>query len=565
MKKLNLLLLGAFISSTLFFAGCSSDDDPAPSGPSVNPGNSNSVSTALGNSNTNWTPVDGSLPTATGEIKTWSPAADDGVVLSGSRGSEVIITIFVEKFRQMTGASIQVEGANEHFSIADSDLPVGPGDDVNSTFDVVVSISNNIQNGVFNVVISLDSGGVIVGEHHTISIEVAPAGSDVVAISEDISGDVTWTADNIYRLDRRIAVLDGATLNIEAGTIIKGGPGSGANATSLLVAQGGKLNAMGTADNPIIFTSIADELSIADMISGNYESPNLDPNLQGLWGGILILGKAPISVKSNADFEQIEGIPASDPNGQYGGTDPADNSGTIKYISIRHGGSNIGEGNEINGLTLGGVGTGTVIEYVEVVGNQDDGIECFGGTVNITNALVWNNGDDQYDMDQAYAGTIDNFIGIGGPNTDHMMELDGPEGNKTGTYTLQNGSLKLWNSGGKNGGEYADLRSNSLCILNSIYMFNGSESSDFELDDDGSSTNYSNGDTKFSMHEINVSHLTAGNMTIDDIYNDKSNLGDAFTNIPPDAAIVTTPTVGADKSKFAGWTWADQAGELADF
>ena len=84
---------------------------------------------------------------------------------------------------------------------------------------------------------------------------------------------------------------------------------------------------------------------------------------------------------------QIEGIPASDLNGLYGGTEATDNSGVLKYISIRHGGANIGEGNEINGLTLGGVGSGTTIENIEIVANDDDGIEWFGGTVNVKNGL----------------------------------------------------------------------------------------------------------------------------------------------------------------------------------
>ena len=149
-----------------------------------------------------------------------------------------------------------------------------------------------------------------------------------------------------------------------------------------MIARGGKLFANGTADAPIIFTSVADEI-----MPGQKVSPNLDPNLDGLWGGLIILGNAPISAAS--DVVQIEGIPPSDANGLYGGSDATDNSGAITYISIRHGGANIGEGNEINGLTLGGVGNGTTISNVEVVGNQDDGIEFFGGTVNVSNALVW--------------------------------------------------------------------------------------------------------------------------------------------------------------------------------
>ena len=120
-----------------------------------------------------------------------------------------------------------------------------------------------------------------------------------------------------------------------------------------------------------------------------------------------------------------------------------DDSGLLQYISIRHGGALIGEGNEINGLTLGGGGSATVIENVEVVGNLDDGIECFGGTVNITNAIVWAQGDDAYDLDQSYAGTIDNFIYIAGIDSDHGLEIDGPESsvNADGKFKLINGTM----------------------------------------------------------------------------------------------------------------------------
>src|SRR5690606_18677072 len=203
-------------------------------------------------------------------------------------------------------------------------------------------------------------------------------------VTNDITTDVTWESGNTYVLAGRIFVNDGATLTIEPGVIIKGEAGTGTNATALVVARGAKIHAEGTPCPPIIFTSVADEIE-----PGMFASPSLDPDINGLWGGLIVLGQAPISVSSNASDFQIEGIPPSDTRGLYGGNDPDDNSGVLKYISIRHGGANIGEGNEINGLTLGGVGKGTVIENIEVIANQDDGIEWFGGTVDVKNAIVW--------------------------------------------------------------------------------------------------------------------------------------------------------------------------------
>ncbi|MFW5886340.1 MAG: hypothetical protein ACOCUL_01155 [Bacteroidota bacterium] len=381
-----------------------------------------------------------------------------------------------------------------------------------------------------------------------------------IKVTENISSDVTWETGKVYILGERITVLPGVTLTIEPGVIVKGEAGSGPNATALLVARGGKLMAEGTAEKPIIFTSVADEIE-----PGQVASPNLDTDMNGLWGGLIILGNAPIS--ADAASVQIEGIPVSDQNGLYGGTKADDNSGKISYISIRHGGSNIGEGNEINGLTLGGVGSATTIHHVEVVANQDDGIECFGGTVDVSHVLIWNQGDDGFDMDQDYTGTIDNFIGIAGEESDHGLELDGPEGTQDkGGFTLKNGSLKGWNDDGTSGSEYADLRDGVKCTLENLYFFNYSDDSDFEIDDNDGSDNYKNGDIIISKLEFNVSHLTDGNTTIDDIMLDKSDQGDAFDGLTDDEAkVVTSASVGADKTKFASWTWADKKGMLADF
>ena len=259
------------------------------------------------------------------------------------------------------------------------------------------------------------------------------------AITENISVNTTWKTGNVYRLGGRIAILPGITLTIEPGVIIKGEAGTGPNATALLVAKGATLIAEGTVAQPIIFTSVADEI-----MPGEIASPNLDPTLNGLWGGLIVLGNAPIS--ADAASVQIESIPAPDQNGLYGGDDPADNSGILKYISIRHGGANIGEGNEINGLTLGGVGSGTVIENIEIVSNQDDGIEWFGGAVNVKNVVVWNTGDDAIDTDQAWAGTLNNFA-IVNPG-DECFELDGGEGDFNEMHTITNGTVYAGNAEG---------------------------------------------------------------------------------------------------------------------
>jgi len=352
-------------------------------------------------------------------------------------------------------------------------------------------------------------------------------------ITANITENSTWETGNIYILGGRIAVVNGVTLTIEPGVVIKGQAGTAENATALIVARGGKIMAEGTALQPIIFTSVADEIE-----PGQIASPNLDSELNGLWGGLIILGKAPIS--ADAESVQIEGIPASDQNGLYGGTDATDNSGIIKYVSIRHGGANIGEGNEINGLTLGGVGSGTTINHIEIIGNQDDGIEWFGGTVNVTNAIVWNAGDDAIDTDQSWGGTLDNFIVI--TPGDECLELDGPEGTMEAKHTIINGSIYAGAAEG-----LVDLDANSYVDMNNIYFFGIAAGQDF----DQLPTDYT---CTFDSFQVTLPASTS----VTDFFLGGS---DAFVTSVTDGA----NTVGADKSEFTGWSWADVAGELAEF
>jgi hypothetical protein len=374
-----------------------------------------------------------------------------------------------------------------------------------------------------------------------------------VVISSNISSNTTWTADNVYELGGRITVLDGVTLTIEPGTIIKGQAGTGANATALLVARGGKINAVGTPTKPIIFTSVADEITQEQVGAGLFISPNLDPATQGLWGGIIILGKAPISASANEI--QIEGIPTTDPNGLYGGNDVSDNSGVMKYVSIRHGGANIGNGNEINGLTLGGVGNGTTIENIEIVGNQDDGIEFFGGTVNVSNLLVWFSGDDAIDTDQAWAGTLNNFIVICGSATDHALEIDGPEGTLMASHTLRNGSIK-----GSPEAELGDFRACPRGTFENIFFFDFVDPAtagrgDLSISNPTNSTcstdNLTNGVLTFS----NLQVILPTNVTLSSVFKNGTS---TF------ATSVTTRTIGANKTAL-NWTWAEQANVLLGF
>ena len=377
-------------------------------------------------------------------------------------------------------------------------------------------------------------------------IIAAPLEDNVLSVSGEISESTTWTNNNIYVLNQKVVVSSGVVLTIQAGTIIKGTEGTGSLASALIVAKGGKLNAVGTATEPIIFTSINDNIEI-----GQTAGTNLDETNSGLWGGLIVLGDAPCSFSGDVETLQIEGIPADDTFGLYGGNNATDNSGVYQYISIRHGGALIGEGNEINGLTLGGVGSGTVIENIEVVANVDDGIEFFGGTVNASNLLVWAQGDDALDIDQAYSGTIDNAVVVLGANSDHAFEIDGPEGSATGSFSLKN--VTIIGNQITEDGEYADYRSNAMGSTENIYAYGFKTSSDVELDNDGVATNYNNGLLSFGTWEIVV---PTGVENASDVFVNKgstvtvTDFGSTATAISQGAN-----TVGATTSLLS-WTYA---------
>ena len=245
----------------------------------------------------------------------------------------------------------------------------------------------------------------------------------------------TWTNDRIWVMNGKIVVRAGGVLNIEAGTIIKSENAQGVDATALIIARGGVINANGTADRPIIFTDVNDLIDYNDGIV----SPNRVPTDTGKWGGIIILGDAMVGQDGGND--DIEGIASGYDWTNYGGSNDNDSSGVLTYVSIRHSGTQLAGGDEIQGLTLGGVGAGTTINNIEVVGSNDDGIEIFGGSVNVSNVVILAQRDDALDLDQGYKGTIDNAVIALRANSDNPFEIDGTEdstGANDGVYTVNN-------------------------------------------------------------------------------------------------------------------------------
>jgi hypothetical protein len=300
-----------------------------------------------------------------------------------------------------------------------------------------------------------------------------------VPVTSDITTNTTWTAANAYILSKSIFVKDGATLTIEPGTTILGDRAAGADTIlgngddtygSLVITRNGTIMAEGTAEAPIVMTAKADRDAELTLDPGD----DLDPEVDGgLYGGLIILGDAPINYytgpTTNANEFSIEGFPAgSSADILYGGTNATDNSGVVKYMSLRFGGYVYTSGKEINGLTMGGVGSGTTIENVEIVGNTDDGMEIFGGTVNTKRIAVAFCQDDSFDLDEGHQGFHQFWFALqnaDGTKGDRGGEWDGGNGSDAVRTGTPNTTATIYNAtfigdsasaGGANAGFYLD-------------------------------------------------------------------------------------------------------------
>ncbi len=271
-----------------------------------------------------------------------------------------------------------------------------------------------------------------------------------ILVTADIATSTTWTADNTYNLQTQIYVLPGATLTIEAGTVVASTPtanGSG----SLAVTKGAQIFVCGTKQDPVIMTSTADVATWdvdASHPTGKDPKTGTWREAANEWGNLTIMGCGYISEDETPgnvptcdedNVAAMEGLVAQfpgDPNVLYGGGDDDDDSGKIEYLSIRYGGRVVGLTNELNGLSLGGIGRETDINHVEIMNNVDDGIEIWGGCVYLKYFSIWNVGDDSLDIDQGYRGCIQFGLIVQGYSLqssqgsgvgDNCIETDGAE------------------------------------------------------------------------------------------------------------------------------------------
>ena len=224
-----------------------------------------------------------------------------------------------------------------------------------------------------------------------LAITFANAQAPVKTITGNLNGNVNWSNDTIYKLTGKVYVKAGGTLNIAPGTIIKGDVSTAGSC--LIITRGGKINAVGTPTQPIVFTSSA--------TPGNKST--------GDWGGLVIAGNAKVNVTGG--IGTFEGGNLANPDGttsdgQYGGLNDLDNSGELKYVRIEYAGFPFAPNNELNGLTMGGVGSGTKISYIQVSYGLDDAFEWFGGTVNCDHLVSFRGNDDDFDTDFGFSGKV---------------------------------------------------------------------------------------------------------------------------------------------------------------
>ncbi len=233
-----------------------------------------------------------------------------------------------------------------------------------------------------------------------------------------ITSNTTWTSGNTYLLNGWVYVDAGVTLTIQAGTIIRGDK---TNKAALIMDRGSKLVAIGTASQPIIFTS-------------NQAAGSRD---RGDWGGIILCGYATINQPGGTAV--IEGGIGS----IYGGgatPNNADNSGTLKYVRCEFAGYPFAPDNEINGITFGGVGNGTTIDYCQVSYSNDDSYEWFGGTVNCKHLIAFRGLDDEFDTDNGFSGKLQFLVALRDPN---VADISGSNGFESDNDATGSGNLPL--------------------------------------------------------------------------------------------------------------------------
>jgi hypothetical protein len=349
-----------------------------------------------------------------------------------------------------------------------------------------------------------------------------------IELKGNYSSSLTLDTANSYIITGATIFEDGTTLTIPAGMTIKASA-TGAN-VYLAIAQGAKIVAEGTSSQPIIFTSEA-------------TTPNA-----GDWGGLILLGKAPVNSVTGASTStsEIANLP-------YGGSAADDNSGTLRYVRVEYSGGKADGQSENNGFSFYGVGNKTVVEYIQMFEGNDDGVEFFGGTVNVSNVSVVNAEDDSIDWTEGYTGTITDAYVKHGTEHDKGIEADGYN-----TDTGNNSSPIFWSKptvtnltiiglGSGSGNEAIRLRAGTQGVFTNVWIQGFAEG--FDLDGDAGVTSSNPTGAGVLNGDLNVNSVIFVDVTV----KIKNDTGETFTDAEfytPDAT-----ATGTDYATWgAGWT-----------
>jgi hypothetical protein len=360
---------------------------------------------------------------------------------------------------------------------------------------------------LFNSCTSDDTADIIINDN-SVTNNDNDGGSnnpETIFLSGTYTEDLTLNANTTYKLDGALIMTSGTTLTIPAGMVLEA-VASGSD-VYIAISNGATIIANGTASNPIILTSDSSAPQAGD------------------WGGLILLGDAPINSVTGAATatSEIASLP-------YGGTDFADNSGILRYVRVQYSGGSADGQSENNGISFYGVGNGTTIEYIQVFEGKDDGIEFFGGTVNVDFVSIVNAQDDSIDWTEGYTGMITNAHVSHGAEHDKGIEADGYNtdiGNNSSPMfwskpTITN--LTIVGNGSNTGNEAIRLRAGTQGIFSNVLLEGFAEG--FDLDGNAGEGSSNPTGTGVINGDLSVTDVTFTDVTVQV----KNDTGDTFAD-----------------------------------
>lgn len=373
---------------------------------------------------------------------------------------------------------------------------------------------------LFTSCTSDDTADIIINDNSTGGGTNNP---ETVLLSGTFTEDLTLDANTTYKIDGALIMTAGTTLTIPAGMIIEA-VASGSD-VYIAISSGAQIIANGNANDPIILTSDSSAPQAGD------------------WGGLILLGDAPINSVTGAATatSEIASLP-------YGGTDISDNSGSIRYVRVQYSGGSADGQSENNGISFYGVGNGTTIEYIQVFEGKDDGIEFFGGTVNVNFVSIVNSQDDSIDWTEGYSGTITNAHVSHGASHDKGIEADGYNtdiGNNSSPLfwskpTVTN--LTIIGNGSTTENEAIRLRAGTQGIFTNVLLEGFAEG--FDLDGDAGAMSFNPTGTGVINGDLSVTDVTFIDVTLQL----KNDTGEEFT-----ATDFLSGIGNATGTDFASW------------